>query len=56
MDMSEWTPGDDDGQGGGVLRFMGSQRVKNDWATELNWTNSWFTILLSGVQHSDSNL
>ena len=21
----------------GVLRFMGSQRVKHDWATELNW-------------------
>ena len=29
----------------GVLRFMGSQRVRHDWATELNWTdlnfNSW---------------
>ena len=24
----------------GVLRFMGSQRVRQDWATELNWT--WF--------------
>ena len=23
----------------GVLRFMGSQRVKHDWATELNWTD-----------------
>ena len=22
----------------GVLRFMGSQRVRGDWATELNWT------------------
>ena len=22
----------------GVLRFMGSQRVVHDWATELNWT------------------
>ena len=22
----------------GVLRFMGSQRVRNDWVTELNWT------------------
>ena len=22
----------------GVLRFMGSQRVRRDWATELNWT------------------
>ena len=29
----------------GVLRFMGSQRVGHDWATELNWNelkrNSW---------------
>ena len=23
----------------GVLRFMGSQRVGHDWATELNWTS-----------------
>ena len=22
----------------GALRFMGSQRVRHDWATELNWT------------------
>ena len=22
----------------GVLRFMGTQRVRHDWATELNWT------------------
>ena len=27
----------------GVLRFMGSQRVGHDWATELNWIfESWF--------------
>ena len=29
----------------GVLRFMGSQRVGHDWATELNWTelySTWF--------------
>ena len=28
----------------GVLQFMGSQRVRHDWATELNWTegqHSW---------------
>ena len=25
----------------GVLRFMGSQRVGHDWATELNWTDGW---------------
>ena len=24
----------------GVLRFMGSQRVGHDWATELNWTDA----------------
>ena len=28
----------------GVLRFMGSQRVGQNWATELNWTES-FTCL-----------
>ena len=26
----------------GVLRFMGSQRVGHDWATELNWTEYCF--------------
>ena len=27
----------------GVLRFMGSQRVRHDWPTELNWLNKlWF--------------
>ena len=30
----------------GVLRFMGSQRVRNDWATELNWTELFLTGLL----------
>ena len=33
----------------GVLRFMGSQRVGHDWATELNWTEwliHWYLILL----------
>ena len=24
----------------GVLRFMGSQRVRHNWATELNWTDA----------------
>ena len=24
----------------GVLQFMGSQRVRHDWATELNWAES----------------
>ena len=36
----------------GVLRFMGSQRVGFDWATELNWTFFvklvwWYWILLT---------
>ena len=26
----------------GVLRFIGSQRVRHDWATELNWTEPYF--------------
>ena len=25
----------------GVLRFMGSQRIGHNWATELNWTAFW---------------
>ena len=25
----------------GVLRSMGLQRVRHNWATELNWTDSW---------------
>ena len=30
----------------GVLRFMRSQRVRHDWATELNWTElNWVTSL-----------
>ena len=35
----------------GVLRFMGSQRVGHDWATELNWTageDSWESLGLQG--------
>ena len=32
---SQWTPGWTGWPG--VLRFMGSQRVGHDWATELNW-------------------
>ena len=30
----------------GVLRFMGSQRVQHDWATELNWTEYNYTNIL----------
>ena len=28
----------------GMLQFMGSQRVRHDWATELNWTESQVSI------------
>ena len=35
---SEWTLGVGDGQRPGVLRFMGSQSIRHDWATEMNWT------------------
>ena len=35
---SEWTPGDGDGQEANMLWFMGSQRVRHNWATELNLT------------------
>ena len=31
----------------GVLRFMGLQRIRHDWATELNWTEPHFMRLLT---------
>ena len=32
----------------GVLRFMGSQRVGHDWATELNWTElNWIFVVVA---------
>ena len=37
----------------GVLRFIGSQRVGQDWVTELNWTELMFLIGFLG--DSDSN-
>ena len=33
----------------GVLRFMGSQRVGHDWATELNWTDKWYQEILVSI-------
>ena len=36
----------------GVLQSMGSQRVKDDWVTELNWT-VWETSLVSWVNRVD---
>ena len=38
----------------GVLRFMGSQRVGHDWATELNWTEGFLTWVPVRVRkHTD---
>ena len=33
----------------GVLRFVGSQRVGHDWATELNWCWSWNSNTLASL-------
>ena len=33
----------------GMLQSMGSQRVRHDWATELNWTEGEARILLAGL-------
>ena len=35
----------------GVLRFMGSQRVRHKWETELNWTESETTVAHSFMQY-----
>ena len=55
---SEWTPGVGDGQGRpGMLRFMGSQSVGHNWATELNWTEgSRRKWLLRTVWHHEKRL
>ena len=37
----------------GVLQFMGSQRVGHDWATELNWTDSWDCIISFWLSQCD---
>ena len=42
----EWTPGVGDGQGGLVLRFIGSQRVGHNWATELKHTECFLIFSL----------
>ena len=36
----------------GVLRFMESQRVGHDWATELNWTELLYDIVVVFATHS----
>ena len=35
----------------GVLRFMGSQRVRHDWVTELNWTLDKIVLLNLNLQN-----
>ena len=37
----------------GMLQFMGSQRVRHDWATELNWTelNSFYGDKMEKTRH-----
>ena len=30
----------------GMLQFMGSQRVRHDWATELNWRINWRNMFI----------
>ena len=39
----------------GVLWFMGSQRVRHDWATELNWSFSKFTKKLKRTDYSSNH-
>jgi len=41
----------------GVLWFMGSQRVRHDWATELNWNINCLSALtiLGEITHSENN-
>ena len=36
----------------GVMWFMGLQRVRHDWSTELNWTEMKFNILPMLIYHS----
>ena len=38
----------------GVLRFMGSQRVGHDWATELNWTEPYPHQIMESNQHFEN--
>ena len=51
MSLSWWWTGKP-----GVLWFMGSQRVRHDWATELNWTGTALMILFYCYYYRDSIL
>ena len=35
----------------GVLQFMESQRVRHDWATELNWTVSLYSVFTQLISY-----
>ena len=37
----------------GVLRFMGSQRVGQDWATELNWTDAYINMYVCLIVYTN---
>ena len=39
----------------GVLRFMGSQRVRHDWATELIWTSNPYFYCSANTPHPSQN-
>ena len=39
----------------GVLQFMGSQRVKHDWETELNWESSGFLLWVPYLEETIVN-
>ena len=34
----------------GMLRFMGSRRVRHDWVTELKWTNESYSVMSDSLQ------
>ena len=40
----------------GVLRFMGSKRVRHEWATELNWTELWSLHILTAWSTGKRNV
>ena len=57
-----WTLGVGDGQGGlARCDSRGSQRVRHDWMTEINWTElnlpktSWYSVISSSVVDSLCN-
>ena len=35
----------------GVLRFMGSQRVRHDWVTEMNWTELNWNVIREQIKY-----